>query len=150
VIECPPRILGGNYTAIFDAKNGLLVVFEFANVPEWLNVGALGNRFIDALRVGYQFGDLRKNESREISFSVLPYSFESIQVEPPTQVDLKRLLDSRVNLTVQERDFLTYIEEYNVEFVVIDSERIPSGMEFSPILNRVYDNGKFVIYAVRR
>jgi hypothetical protein len=55
-----------------------------------------------------------------------------------------------VNFTVQERDFLTYIEEYNVEFVVIDSERLPSGMEFSPILDRVYDNGKFAIYAVRR
>jgi hypothetical protein len=150
LIECPPRILSGNYTAMFDAKNGVLVVFEFADVPDWLSVGALGSHFIDALRVGYQFGDLRNNESREVSFSVLPYFFESMQVEPPTQVDLKQLLDSRVNLTVQERDFLTYIKEYNVEFVVIDAERLPSDVNLSPILNRVYDNGKFVIYAVRR
>jgi hypothetical protein len=148
LVECPPRILSGNYTAMFDAKNGVLVVFEFADIPDWLNVGALGSHFIDALRVGYQFGDLRNNENREVSFSFLTY-FESIQVEPPTQSDLKKLLDSRVDLPVQERDFLTYIKEYNVEFVVIDSERLPD-VSLSPILNRVYDNGKFVIYAVRR
>jgi hypothetical protein len=149
LIECPPRILGGNYTAIFDAKNGFLVIFEFTNVPDWLNVGALGSRFIDALRLGYQFDNLTKNESREISFSVLPYSFESIPVERPTQATLKQLLDSRAKLTVQERDFLTYIKEYDVKLLVIDSKQLSSVIEFSPILYRVYDNGKLVIYAVR-
>ena len=149
VVECPPYILGDNYAAMLAAKNGVLVVFEFANVPDWLNAGALGNHFIDALRVGYQFGDLRKNESREVSFSVLPHSLGSRPIEPPTQTALKQLLDSRVNLTVQERDFLTYIKEYNGKFVVIDSERL-SGANFSSTLDRVYDNGKFVIYAVRQ
>ena len=149
LLDYPPNSLIDNFAAILDAKNGVLVVFEFANVPDWLNVGAQGNRFIDALRVGYEFGDLRKNDSREISFSVLPYSFESRQIEPPTQAALKQLLDSKVNLTVQERDFLTYIKEYNIEFVVIDSEQLPY-VNSSTILNRVYDNGKFVIYAVRQ
>ena len=148
VVECPPYILGDNFAAMLDAKNGLLVVFEFADVPDWLNVGALGNHFIDALRVGYQFGDLRKNESQEISFSVLPYSFEFNEVEQPTQSALKQLLDSKVNSTIQERDFLTYINEYNVEFVVVDSEQFPY-INSSTIFNRVYDNGKFVIYAIR-
>jgi hypothetical protein len=70
VVDCPPYILGDNYAAVFDAKNGLLVVFEFANVPDWLNVGAQGTRFIDALRVGYQFRDLKKRMRAEKSLSL--------------------------------------------------------------------------------
>jgi hypothetical protein len=154
VAECPPYILADNYAAVFDAKNSMLVVFKFAKVPDWLNVGAEvgpeGDRYIDALRTGYQFGDLRKNESGEISFSVLPYSVQPGQTEPPTQATLMQLLDSKVNLTIQERDFLTFIKEYNIKFVVIDSGQISSEIEVSPILNRVYDNGKFVIYAIKR
>jgi len=126
------------------------VIFEFADVPDWLNIGALGNRFIDALRVGYEFGNFTKEESREVSFSVLPYSFESRDIERGTQNDLKKFLDEYTNLPVQGRDFLTYIEDYDIRFVVIDSQRFLSNMEASPILDRVFDNDKFVIYAIRR
>jgi hypothetical protein len=62
---------------------------------------------------------------------------------------LKQLLDSRTNLPVQERDFLTYIKEYNIEFVVIDSQQLLLNVDSSPILDRVYANDKFVIYAIR-
>jgi len=150
VVEFPPNNLGDNIAAMLDAENGVLVVFELTDVPDWLNVGALGNRFIDALRVGYEFGDLRKGEGRETSFSILLYSFESKEIERWTQAALKQLLDSKTDLPVQERDFLTYIKEYNIEFVVIDSQRLLLNVEFCPILDRVYDNGKFVIYAIRR
>lgn len=149
VVECPPNILSGNVVAILDAENGALMVFEFADVPDWFNIGALGNRFIDALRVGYEFGNFTKGESREISFSVLLYSFESREIERWTQATLKQLLDSKMNLPVQERDFLTYIKEYNIEFVVIDSQQLLLNVESSPILDRVYANDKFVIYAIR-
>ncbi|MDH5686231.1 MAG: hypothetical protein OEY73_06915, partial [Hadesarchaea archaeon] len=150
LVECPPNSLGGNVVSILDAENGVLVIFKLDDFPEWLNIGALGNRFIDALRVGYEFGNLTKSESRKISFSVLLYSFESGKIERKTQDTLTQLLDSKTNLPVQERDFLTYIEEYNIEFVVIDSQQLLLNMEASPILNRVYANDKFVVYAIRR
>ena len=64
MVECPPYILTDNFSAMLDAKNGVLVACKFANVPDWLNVGAevgpKGDRYIDALRLGYQFGDLKK------------------------------------------------------------------------------------------
>jgi len=126
------------------------VIFELHDFPEWVNIGALGNRFIDAFRVGYEFGDLTKGESRRISFSVLLYSFESGEIERWTQDDLEQLLDFKTNLPVQERDFMTYIEEYDIEFVVIDSQQLLLNMEASPFLNRVYANDKFVVYAIRR
>jgi hypothetical protein len=150
LVEYPPNSLIDNFAAVLDAENGVLVVFEFADIPDWLTVGAQSNRFIDSLRAGYQVGDLGENESRVIAFSVLTYSFESRQSELPTEADLKQLLHSQANLTVQVRDFLTYIKEYNVKFLVVDSERILSDVQLSPILDKVYDNGKFVIYSVRR
>ena len=149
LVECPPNNLGGNIAAMLDVENGLLVVLEFDDFPEWFNIGALGNRFIDALRVGYEFGNFTEGASQEISFSVLLYSFESRDIERWTQDALKQLLDSRTNLPVQERDFLTYIKEYNIEFVVIDSQQLLLNVDSSPILDRVYANDKFVIYAIR-
>ncbi len=148
--EYPSNSLIDNFAAILDSENGVLLVFQFANIPEWLEVGAQGNRFIDSLRVGYQFGDLGKNESREVSFSILTYSSEPKQSEPPTEADLKQLLRSTVNLNIQERDFLTYIKEYSVEFVVFDSEPPFSDIQLFPTLDKIYDNGKFVIYSVRQ
>jgi len=149
LVECPPYDFGGTIAAMLDAANGVLVVFEFAEFPDWFNIGALANRFIDALRVGYDFGNFAKGESREISFSILLYSFESRDIERWTQDSLKPLLDSKTDLLVQERDFLTYIKEYDIEFVVIDPQQILLKVEFSPILDRVYANDKFIIYAIR-
>ncbi len=150
LVEYSPNDWSGDIAAIFDVENGLQVIFEFAEIPDWLNIGALGNRVIDALRVGYEFGNFTKEESREVSFSVLPYSFESRDIERGTQDDLKKFLDEYTNLSVQGRDFLTYIEDYDIKFIVIDSQRFLSNMEASPILDRVFDNDKFVIYAIRR
>jgi hypothetical protein len=149
VVECPPNSLSGNVAAILDAENGVLVVFEFDDSPEWLNVGALANRFIDALRVGYKFGNLPKDESRETSFSVLPLLLESADNEQWTQNELKQLLDTKTNLAIQESDFLTYIKEYNIEFVVIDAQRILLNVQSSPTLDRVYDNNRFVILTIK-
>jgi len=149
VVECPPNNLGGNIAATLDVENGVLVVFEFDDFPDWFSIGALGNRFIDALRVGYEFGNFTQGESREISFSALLYSFESRDIERWAQDGLKQLLDSKTNLPVQGRDFLAYIKEYNIEFVVIDSQQLLLNVESSPILDRVYANDKFAIYAIR-
>ena len=149
IVECPPNKLGDNIAAILDAENGVLVIFEFADIPDWFNIGALGNRLIDALRVGYEFGNFARGESRGICFSILLYSFESRDIERWTQNTLKQFLDSKTNMPVQRRDFLTYIEEYDIEFVVIDSQQPLSNVESSPILNKVYANDKFAICAIR-
>jgi len=149
LVECPPNILSGNVVAIFDKKNGVLIVSEFDDIPEWVNIGALGNRFIDAVRVGYEFGDLTTGESRESSFSVFLHAVESGDERQWSQDALQQLLDSKTNLSVQHRDFLTYIKEYDIDSVVIDSQRIFLNVELSPVLNRVYSNHEFAVFAIR-
>jgi len=135
---------------MLDAQNGSLAAFEFDDRPDWFILGALGDRFIDALTVRYELDDLDEGETREISFSVLVYAFEFEEVERWTETALKQQFDSETNLPVQQRDFPTYIEEYNIKFVVVDTQKVLSNNNATPALDRVYDNGRSVVYATKR
>jgi len=150
VIEGPSDMLDENIVAVHDAQNGILAVFEFHDLPDWFNFGALDDRKIDALRLRYEFGNLAEGEIQEISFSALLYALESEEVEQWTVSDLRQQLNSTTNLPIQERDFVTYIEEYNIKFVVVDTQQVPSNNEASPDLDRIYDNGRATVYTTKR
>jgi len=143
-------ILYEKLVATLDTQNGILTALEFDESPDWFSLGALNNRFIDALRLRYEFGDLAEGENQEISFSILVYAFELEEIERWTTSDLKQQFDSQTNLPVQGRDFLTYIEEYNIKFVVVDTQQVLSNNEASPALDRVYDNGRSIVYTTKR
>jgi hypothetical protein len=150
VVEGSSDILDENFVATLDAQNGVLAAFEFDDLPDWFTLGALDNRFIDVLRLRYELGDLAEGENQEISFSILVYAFEFEEIERWTESALKQQFDSKTNLPVQERDFRTYIEEYNIKFVVVDTQQVLSNVEASPVLDRVYDNGRSIVYTTKR
>jgi hypothetical protein len=153
VTDCPPYNLTDSVAAVLDEENKLLVAFEFVNQPAWFNVGALSNHLIDAVRIGYELGNLTSSESREVAFSVLVSSFQTSPLERLTISELKQILDSpssQAPASIQTRDFLTYIEEYNVDFMVIDVDRFPYKVDLPPTLVLVYDNGKFAVCIIRR
>lgn len=150
VVEGSSDILDENLVAILDAQNGVLAAFEFDDLPDWFTLGALDNRFIDVLRLRYELGDLVEGENREISLSILVYAFEFEEIERWTESALKQQFDSKTNLPVQERDFRTYIEEYNIKFVVVDTQQLLSNNKVSPVLDRVYDNGRSIVYTTKR
>jgi len=150
VVEGSFDILDENLVAVLDAQNGVLAAFEFDDLPDWFTLGALDNRFIDALRLRYELGDLAEGENREISFSILVYAFEFEEIERWTESALKQQFDSKTNLPVQERDFRAYIEEYNIKFVVVDTQQVLSNNKASPALDRVYDNGRSIVYTTKR
>lgn len=150
VVEGSSDILDENLVATLDAQNGVLAAFEFDDLPDWFTLGALDNRFIDVLRLRYELGDLAEGENQEISFSILVYAFEFEEIERWTESALKQQFDSKTNLPVQERDFRTYIEEYNIKFVVVDTQQVLSNVEASPVLDRVYDNGRSIVYTTKR
>jgi len=150
VVEGSFDILDENLVAVLDAQNGVLAAFEFDDLPDWFTLGALDNRFIDALRLRYELGDLAEGENREISFSILVYAFEFEEIERWTESALKQQFDSKTNLPVQKRDFRAYIEEYNIKFVVVDTQQVLSNNKASPALDRVYDNGRSIVYTTKR
>jgi len=150
VVEGSSDILDENLVAILDAQNGVLAAFEFDDLPDWFTLGALDNRFIDVLRLRYELGDLVEGENREISLSILVYAFEFEEIERWTESALKQQFDSKTNLPVQERDFRTYIEEYNIKFVVVDTQQLLSNNKASSALDRVYDNGRSIVYTTKR
>ena len=150
VVEGSSDILDENLVAILDAQNGVLAAFEFDDLPDWFTLGALDNRFIDVLRLRYELGDLVEGENREISLSILVHAFEFEEIERWTESALKQQFDSKTNLPVQERDFRTYIEEYNIKFVVVDTQQLLSNNKVSPVLDRVYDNGRSIVYTTKR
>jgi len=143
-------MLNENIVAMLDKKNGVLTVLELDDMPDWFILGALNNRFIDALRLRYELGDLVEGEKSQVSLSVLVYAFEFEAIERGSTEDMKQLLDANMNLPVQGRDFLTYIEEYNIKFVAVDTQKVVSNIEATPALDKIYDNGRTTVYTTKR
>ncbi|TET26172.1 MAG: hypothetical protein E3J73_04955, partial [Candidatus Bathyarchaeum sp.] len=67
VIEGSSEMLNENIVAMLDEKNGVLTVLELDDMPDWFILGALNNRFIDALRLRYELGDLVEGEKSQVS-----------------------------------------------------------------------------------
>jgi hypothetical protein len=149
VVEGPSDMLDENVAAIYDTQNKIEAVFEFP-IPDWFILGALDNRAIDAFRLRYEFGDLGEGETHEIVCSYLLYASDFEEIEQMTASDLRKQLNSTANLPIQERDFRSYIEEYNIKFVVIDTQQVLSGTDASPDLDRVFDNGRAIVYTTKR
>lgn len=147
VVECPPSRWKGDVIALFDADNNILMAFEYGKAPDWLNVGALDNRVIDAIRVGYKFGDMKKGESQEVFFSCSKHSPECNE-KKWNITSLKQILDLEKESKVEVRDVLTYIDEYNIQFVTVNYRQLLSKSDLPLFLDRVYDSGEFVTYKV--
>ncbi|MFW6111387.1 MAG: hypothetical protein ACOC6H_05060, partial [Thermoproteota archaeon] len=147
-IECPPDRLEDNLTALFDADNDILTIWGFSEDPDWLNVGVLENRFIDAIRVGYRFGEVRKEDSKEVSWSILAYSPEEIGKRWDSTT-LRQFLRAKEELTVIERDFIKYIERHNIQFVTVHHQQHISKSDIPPILDRIYDSGEYSTYKTK-
>ncbi len=136
--------------AVRDTQNGILAAFEFDESTAFLSLGALNNRFINALRLKYDYGELGEGETQEVSYSILAYAFEPEEMEQWTISDLKQQFDSQTNLQVNARGFRTYIEEYNIKFVAVDTQQVLSNIEASPALDKIYNNGRIIVYATKR
>ena len=150
VIEGPTDMLNDTTVAMIDEKNGVLAVLELEDLPDWFILGALENRFIDAFKLRYELGDLAEGESSQVSLSVLAVAFESEEIEKGSAEDMRQLLDANMSLPIQVRDFLTYIEEYDIKFVAVDTQRVLSNIEATPALDRIYDNDRATIYTTKR
>jgi hypothetical protein len=145
------ELLYEKLVAVLDTENGLLAAFQFDEQPDGFSIGALKNRFIDAVRIRYAFGDLTENEKHQVSFSTLVHAFEFEEITQWTTPELKQQFSSQPDKKpIEGRDFNTYIDEYNIKFVVVDTQKFVSTIEATPALDKIYYNGRIAVYTTKR
>ena len=149
-------VIEGNNTlseksfAVLDTTNGILVAMQIDEHPDFFIMGSLKDRRIDTVKLHYELGYLDEYENKEISYSILAHAFELEETQRWTISELKQQFDSETNNVVQGRDFLTYIEEYNIKFVAFDTKRVVSNIRATPALDKIYDNGRVPVYTTKR
>ena len=139
--------LKDNYIGLYDDKNNVAFAFKFTDLPDWGNIGALGNRQIDAVRLQYQFNDLNVNQTSLRSYQVLTLSKNTF---PTLQPDtLQGLFNFKpAEFTVAARDFTDYIKENNIGFIVYDRNKLDTQMIHSKLLQLIYSNDRYVIFKI--
>ena len=67
-----------------------------------------------------------------------------------TSSDLKQHFNLETYLFVHGRDFNTYIEDYNIKFVSVDTQKVVSNIEATPALDKIYNNGRAIVYTTKK
>ena len=133
------------YIGLYDEKNNAGFALRFADLPNWGNIGALGNGQIDAVRFRYDFGDIGVNEAAMCSYQALTLSKNSYSPLEPNS--LLSVFDFQpFEVTVNARDFTDDIRKYNVDFVVYDKNVLDTQMIHSKLLQLIYSNDRYVIF----
>jgi hypothetical protein len=139
--------LKDNYIGLYDHKNSIAFAFKFNDLPNWGNIGALGNRQIDAVRFQYQFNDLNVNQSASRSYQVLTMSKNTFPTLQPEA--LQGLFSLKTaEFTVLARDYTDYIKENNIGFIVYDRNHLDTKMIHSKLLQLIYSNDRYVIFKI--
>jgi hypothetical protein len=150
VVTFSPENLTDNYIGAYDEKNAVAFALEFADLPDWGNVGALSSRQIDAFRFQYQFDKININQTASFAYKILTFS-KSSYPEMPQLNELKSMfeLKSASAFDIKTRNYADYIKEFNIEFLVYDKNRFDSKLLSSNLLQLVYSNDKYVICKIK-
>ncbi len=150
VVTFSNETLTENYLAAYDEENDIAFALQFADLPEWGNVGALSSRQIDAFRFQYQLDKVSVNQNVSFAYEILTFS-KSSYPEMPSLGELKNMfeLKSATAFYVTTRNYADYIKEFDIEFVVYDKTRFDSKLLSSDLLQLVYSNDKYVICRIK-
>jgi hypothetical protein len=139
--------LMNNYIGLYDDKNQLAYAFNFTDVPDWGNIGALENKQIDAVRFQYQFHEVNANQTVTMQYQVLTLSknnFPTLQSN-----ELKSLFDYKPSeFTVATRDYKNYIAENNIGFIVYDKNQLDTKIARCKFLQLIYSNDRYDIFKI--
>ncbi|MCW4000112.1 MAG: hypothetical protein NWE93_07720 [Candidatus Bathyarchaeota archaeon] len=141
--------LTDNYLGLYDEADDVAVAFRFNELPEWGNVGALNTSYIDAVRFGYGFGDLAANQSAGCSYEVLSLSKSTYPTLSPQAVE--GLFDLKpAKFAVSARDYMDYINENDIRFIVYDKNQLDTTIIHSKLLQQIFSNDRYVIFKILR
>ncbi len=139
--------LKNNYIGLYDDKDQIAYAFNFTDLPDWGNIGALANRQIDAVRFQYQFDELNVNQTLTRQYQVLTLSKNSFPALQPNS--LQSLFNfTPGQFTVSTSDFKDYIAENNIEFIIYDKNQLNSNIATCPFLELIYSNNRYDIFKI--
>lgn len=146
LVDFNPETLSENYVAFHDPANGVFYAFQFEDHPNWGSIGVLSTKQIDALRLRYDLGDL--NDAVSLEYSIAAFSEECYKVNLDEFGEVFNL-EMGGNFTVQYRDYLTYVKEMGIQFLIYDKEKFRNEFLNSNFLQLVYSNDLYVICKVK-
>jgi hypothetical protein len=143
--------LTDDYLGFYDATEEVAFALKFEELPDWGNVGALGNMQIDAIRFQYNYDKIDINQTASFTYQVLTFwktDFPQMQ----NLSDLKSLFDFKPATTfeVESRDYHDYIKENKIGFIVYDKNQLDTKLIRARILELVYSNDRYVIFKVKK
>jgi len=150
VVNFTRETLKDNYISVYDETNEVAFALKFVDLPDWGNVGVLPSMAIDAFRFQYQFDKVNANQTASSTYQILTFSQSSFP-EKQQLSELKSMFDfkSASAFEVKTRNYMDYIKQLNIDFVVYDKNRFDTKLLRSEILQLVYSNDKYVICRVK-
>ena len=139
--------LKDNYLGLYDDTNNVGYAFHFTDLPAWGNIGSLGNRQIDAVRLVYSFDSIAEGQTVERLYQTVTLSQTSYPTL--TREKLQGLFSQTVTeFSVKPRDFRNYIERDSIGFIVYDRNELDTQIINSKILQLIYSNDRYVIFKI--
>ncbi|TRO54622.1 hypothetical protein E2P63_00900 [Candidatus Bathyarchaeota archaeon] len=150
VVDFSRSTLTDTYLGFYDATNEVAFAFNFQELPNWGNVGALESMQIDAVRFQYNFDKIDINENASFTYHYTTFSKTSFS-GMPALTDLHGLFDFRpaAEFELKSRDYHDYITSENIGFIVYDKNQLDTKLIRCKILELVYSNDRYVIFKIR-
>ncbi len=140
-----------NTIILRDEKNQIYYSMNFQDLPDWGNIGALASMQIDAIRLSYHFDQISQDQTESFAFQTLTFSEGSYyQTVEPDQVESMFTAQPAWYYTVSSRDYISYIKQNNVSFLVYDKNELDPKIVRSSLLELVYSNSRYAIFKVRQ
>lgn len=138
-----------NYIVLQDQQNKVYYALKFQDLPDWGNIGVLASMQIDAVRLSYRFDQIASGSAASFSFQSLTFSEGSYyQTVQPNQIKAMFTAEPAWYYTVSSRDYLDFIKENNVRFLVYDKNQLDPKLVRSNILELVYSNSRYAIFKI--
>jgi hypothetical protein len=150
VVNFSRSTLTGNYLGFYDATDEIVFALNLQELPDWGNVGVLGSRQIDAVRLQYDFDKVNVNETASFTYQIFTFSKSSFPQMPPLS-ELKSLFEFEpaTEFEVKTRDYHDYITQNNIGFMVYDKNQLDTKIIRCKLLELVYSNDRYAVFRIK-
>ena len=148
-----------HYVGLYDQEKQTAFAFNFTDLPNLGNIGALANHQIDAVRYQYYFKEIGANQSAIRQYQVLTLTKDNYPILQPDE--LQCLFNIKSNqFDVSVHNYKEFIAENNISFIVYDKNQFDIqtssslGSSFLPklaqcqFLELVYSNSRYDVFKV--